>query len=75
MAEISLLVTNGHYTRVKKKKKITKKAWLKGPKYYGKKKPRDYYYAKQLGTSEFLANNLYLYGEGDSFCNKEDNED
>ena len=34
--------SNGHYTRVKKKKKITKKAWLKGPKYYGKKKPRGF---------------------------------
>ena len=67
--------SNGQYTRVKKKKKITKKAWLKGPKYFGKKKPRGYYYAKQLGMLEFLANNLYLYGEGDFFCNKEDNED
>ena len=33
--------------------------------------PTGYYYAKQLGFSDFLASNLHLYGEGDFFVEKE----
>ena len=51
------------------KNKVIKKTSLK----WLWEKPSRYYYAKQLGFSDFVASNLHLYGEGDFFINK--NED